>query len=1032
MNYASAVLRFLLRRLWIFALLAAIALIATDTRVHFGTTLDLSTHHANFHPAVDPFSPSGLAENQHLLILPYSGMDTYHWVLQTQAMLAGAGWRIRSVDYDNAPDGRDVHWSSLVRWWLGALAEVDHLYTSTPLAQSVEDMAPLGSVIMVLLFLLVMTPVFARRFGSVPAAFLAFGIFAICPLYESYMVGRTDHHALVALVGMLVVLCLAGGAAGWVRVADGEDESLLQVWLPDRPQARRWFIASGIIGGIGLWVSAASTVFTLAFTGIGALFATGLLARGIRTDEPVQPDPSLWRVWGWSGAATSLFCYFLEYFPSHLGLRLEVNHPLYALAWGGGGEIIFRISRWWGGRKLAECPRDWAWLAGGVLAVAAAPLIILLFGGQVFRVSDRFLWAMHVDYIGEFSALGKFLALQLNDNLLWKFIPLNFLLMANPLMLLGAFLLAWSGLRPWPARIAVFALSLLAFGICFWVWPEFHHAWLWGSFLAALLILAAGLWGSWAPFPRPLRALFLLTLPPAIVGFIQALNQVRWIETSFGLWLAALAIATLALQLHGKFRWNWPRLFAAVALLLWTLLPNCVVTVRNWILGDWKGSASQIEQLEVIARDVSQRLRDREGGNPVVIASGPTSSTWLIYYGGFKGLGTYYWENLAGMKANAEIYGARSPEQALKIMEEHHINYLVIFSWVDNPVEYTRLFRGLRADQPAPEDAFAFQLQHGGVHPSWLRPLFYQMPVGDEFKSLFVFIAEIIPRQSAPVAQVRLAQWELQLGDQVDASRSLEAALALDPVCLPAIITSARMDYAAGKMTEFATRIQRLRELLPQAGALDFDDRVDLATILALAKENTLLRAQMELCLPQAGLLDLRRLRPEALYNFLSIAHQLDLFNLRPGLWAMASPILPPPVRAQLLFQFTSSDNTAQNLAANLALLRQASMLDPNSVPVLGRLAWILATTSNDTVRNGQEAVTLASHARELGKNPNLAIVDTLACAYAETGDFNRAVDLELQAIAMAQIAKAQNTTDVVAQLNARLALFQKNKPYRE
>lgn len=48
--------------------------------------------------------------------------DGYHWVMQTQRMLADGAWRVRRVDYDNHPQGREVHWSGSVHEWLGGLA----------------------------------------------------------------------------------------------------------------------------------------------------------------------------------------------------------------------------------------------------------------------------------------------------------------------------------------------------------------------------------------------------------------------------------------------------------------------------------------------------------------------------------------------------------------------------------------------------------------------------------------------------------------------------------------------------------------------------------------------------------------------------------------------------------------------------------------------------------------------------------------------------------------------------------------------
>jgi hypothetical protein len=979
MNFIPALQKLYPPRLWALALLAMVAIIATDTVVHLRATWDLVARHPASPPPTDAASPSGYANNQHELVLPYPGIDTYHWVMQTQEMLAGGGARIRQVDYDNAPDGREVHWSSFIRWWLAALAEVDHFYTATPLPLAVEEVAPFGSVLLVVALIVAVTPLAARRFGSGPAALLAFGPIGVGPFYESFSAGRTDHHGLVALAGLLTVLFLLGGGAGWVRVERGDDpdESFLQAWLPDRPQARRWFIASGLVGGFGLWITAASIAPMLAFTGLGALLATGWLARGVAPRDAAQPDPSLWRVWGWSGAAASLFFYLLEYFPSHLGLRLEVNHPLYALAWAGGGEIIFRLSRWWGGGRLAENPRDWAWLAGGVIAVALAPALILFDSAQVFTVTDHFLWTMHNDYIEEFFGLWPFLADKLQAKNLGGLAI--FIIMANPLVLLT-----------FP----------MVYGACR------------------------------RSFPRPARALLLVALTPALITFIQAIGQVRWVETSYALWLAALVAVATALRLHRAFRWNVFSIGAVSLFLAWALLPSPAFTIFNWEQEDWKPPPSEVEALELITRDVAQTLRARQGDAPTIIVSGPTSSTWLLYWGGFHALGTYYWENLAGMKANAEIYGASTPEQALRLLQARHATYLIVLSWVDNPDEYARLSHNLRKDQPVPDDSFVSGLTHGRYFPSWLRPVYYQLPTGNDFyKRLSVLVFEIKPDQSTPVSLTRLAQWELQLGNTVLTIKALDEAIQQDPTCLPAIITAARLDSSAQKPDVFNACVQRLRDLLPQAGSLEFDDQVDLALVFALAKDEDLARTQLEVCARAATLPGLRTLRPDALFNLLSLLRQTGLLAERPGLLFAASSLLTPTLRVQLLTQFADAAKAAKHLPEAVSLLHQALAINPDAILVLNRLAWLLGTSTDDSVRNGAEAVTMALHSREIDQGQHVNISDTLACAYAEAGDFTQASVIEQQAIALAEQAKA---LEVAGVLRTHLVLFQQNKPYRE
>ena len=59
---------------------------------------------------------------------------------------------------------------------------------------------------------------------------------------------------------------------------------------------------------------------------------------------------------------------------------------------------------------------------------------------------------------------------------------------------------------------------------------------------------------------------------------------------------------------------------------------------------------------------------------------------------------------------------------------------------------------------------------------------------------------------------------------------------------------------------------------------------------------------------------------------------------------------------------------------------------------MLDELAWLLATYPDSKSRDGAEAVRLAERACDLTERRILALLDTLAAAYAETGDFPRAI----------------------------------------
>ncbi|HVU36932.1 MAG TPA: hypothetical protein VHC95_01220 [Opitutales bacterium] len=960
-------------RWWVAGLAAMLALVGTDTLYHWRTTRELSWERNPAPPAYDSSSPSGYAFDQHVLILPYQGIDGLHWIMQTQEMLAGGGARIRAVDYDNAPDGREVHWASALRWWMAALATVEHFYTGTPLALAVEDIAAYASTLLVVLLLVLVIPIVARRFGSVPAALLALGAVGVGPFYESYTEGRLDHHGLASLNALLTVLLLAGGGAGWIRQGDlpkGEPSPLL-AWLPDRRQARRWFIAAGIVGGIGLWISAASEIPVIAECGLGALLATGLLARGARPEDPARADPSLWRVWGWSGAATGVFFYLLEYFPSHLGLRLEVNHPLHAAAWAGGGEIIFRVCRWLGGGKLIERPFDVAWLAGSVLAVAAVPALMYFAADQVFWVNDRFLWTMHQDNIEEFFTMGAFLKSQWEGGQIFVFF-----LFANPVVLLVAPMVWWSGS---------------------------------------------------AAFPRPVRALLLVALPPGVITFGFSIVQVRWIEINYSVWLAALVIVALALRLSGNFRWTWPKGLAAAVLLAWGLLANPAFLVKEWMLNDGKAPPSQVEVLDQMVRDAAQRLRTRVGGAQPIVLSGATSSTWLTYYGGFKTVGTYYWENLPGLKDAAAIYGT-SYRYAPILFQKRGITYLVVFSFVDEPEEYARLAHGLRRADAAPADALMVHLKKTSQVPQWLRPIYY--PVPDPFRHrLSISIYAWAPQQTVAEALTRLAQLQLDEGLPAPALNLLREAINQNPNYLPALTALAQIQADNNQLPELSATLQREQALALLSPPLELGDRVDLAIVASRLQDKSFLRQQLELAIREASTEKLRALRAQTLGNLLFFARITGLLAERPALWPVGLELLPKATRVQLLEQCANWEVTNGHPHEAVGWLRQALAVDPDALPALNGLALLLCTSPDPSVRNGADAVALARHADDVDPLHQAVLADTLACAYAETQDFAKAVESENEAIRRARAATPPQND---ASFQAHLALFRQKLPCRE
>ncbi len=108
---------------------------------------------------------------------------------------------------------------------------------------------------------------------------------------------------------------------------------------------------------------------------------------------------------------------------------------------------------------------------------------------------------------------------------------------------------------------------------------------------------------------------------------------------------------------------------------------------------------------------------------------------------------------------------------------------------------------------------------------------------------------------------------------------------------------------------------------------------------------------------------------------------------------------------------------------------RSALKLKPFVPKAANNLAWILSTHQNSRLRNGSEAVLWAERLAKGTAYRQPQILDTLAAAYAEAGQFEKAI----QTITAAEaLARKRGDTAAVAKYRQRSELYQRNQPYRE
>jgi Flp pilus assembly protein TadD len=115
-----------------------------------------------------------------------------------------------------------------------------------------------------------------------------------------------------------------------------------------------------------------------------------------------------------------------------------------------------------------------------------------------------------------------------------------------------------------------------------------------------------------------------------------------------------------------------------------------------------------------------------------------------------------------------------------------------------------------------------------------------------------------------------------------------------------------------------------------------------------------------------------------------------------------------------------------------IAQYHEALILEPDSVLVrnnFGHLAWVLATSPDDSLRNGAKALAVARELVAQSGNNQPAYLMILAAAYAETGKF---ADAAKTGGLADNLALEQGNFTLADSLRAQLDLYQSGRPVRD
>ena len=311
---------------------------------------------------IDGSTLTGYAANTRWLIVPEHDNATYQWLQETEVMAKAGDWRLHHITYENAPKGRDVHSASIFRWLILATAEVGHYVSNDPLAVAIEHSALYISTVLHVLLIIGAVGFCWRAFGPASAGVTGIFLATLFPLTSHFVPGIANDYGLIQICTFFQALFLFSG-------------------LTQETRSRPCFIAAGIAGGFGLWISATNEVPVLGALGIGAILMAFLRDKSAKGQARIAPLP--WRDWALSGALTSFVGYLVEYFPHHLDVRLQVNSPLYALGWIGLGEVAHQLATGFSEQKMSVSRI--AKTTIGVLLLAAVPIAIVVYQSGLAR-----------------------------------------------------------------------------------------------------------------------------------------------------------------------------------------------------------------------------------------------------------------------------------------------------------------------------------------------------------------------------------------------------------------------------------------------------------------------------------------------------------------------------------------------------------------------------------------------------------------------------------------------------------------------
>jgi tetratricopeptide (TPR) repeat protein len=342
---------------------------------------------------------------------------------------------------------------------------------------------------------------------------------------------------------------------------------------------------------------------------------------------------------------------------------------------------------------------------------------------------------------------------------------------------------------------------------------------------------------------------------------------------------------------------------------------------------------------------------------------------------------------------NEAIKIAPGDEEALR---SRGLFYLVQSKFAEAEADFAAALK-VDPDQPATHEA-------RGVALLMLKKL-------DEAKESLSKAIELNPKASLPFLHRGRAKAEQK--DLKGAIEDLDKAIELQPENVAALMFRARVHQQNGDQkaarADLDTALKSRPGLAPAlelrailaAGSGDLEQAInDFEELLKVAPDNAELLAQL-------GILHSAERKPQRAIERFTQALEVDK-SMFPALRGRADAYLGIGKQAEAIADY-----------------EVALKLKPKDPGVLNNLAWVLATSPDDKLRDGKRSIELATEGCKVTDYKQAHILSTLAAAYAETGDWDKALEWSKKAV-------ETGDESVLDQLKKELASYQEKKPWRE